>query len=334
MRMNKKVTASMAALLLLTGCTNNDGSKPISQTKTSTNEQNSKKEQAHNNSNKSNNEQQNRSTENQLFISSRNDKLGNTSIPKDLYDFKFKKQNSHSYLYIDENNGSINFYVSDDVKGEHLIHLDKNILFKDNKFIRKDHSDFDSISHLIKLTNGFGGTNMESKIAIDSAYTSFTINNKEIKVKFPEELQLSSKFFVNSANNMVYEISESNIEAVFDITNNKPIFIDGQPVKLQTENGIKSIAFDEKGNVYVLEGGVIGTVDLTVYDKDLNLLSDKYRIPVKNTKFVGLTSGKNGVSLYGVYPSKLNADVQKIELTAPKSFKMIGAVQPIVDKSK
>ncbi|MEH7454016.1 hypothetical protein [Gottfriedia acidiceleris] len=242
-----------------------------------------------------------------------------------MRNLSFGEKASESDLYVDENDDSTRFYILTNLINDEW-DLDYNILVKDGNYNFEDTPFGDDE---VRLTKGF----------IKRDGDTFSINGKELKADIPSELDTySDKDIINSNNNFLYEQSSDwthsdyNIEYVFDINNNKPIFKDGQPVKLEVGEKF-SMAFDENGNVYVLTHEGTGTVGLTVYDKTLNQISDTTYIPVKESANVGMASGKNGVSIYDIYEYELKDYIEKIDITAPKSFEMTGAEQHIIDKS-
>ncbi|GAB6458102.1 hypothetical protein bcgnr5390_61690 [Bacillus luti] len=136
----------------------------------------------------------------------------------------------------------------------------------------------------------------------------FTTNNDS-----PEEF---SCYF--DVKNQILYFTDSKADRSYvyqiDVKTGKPLFKDGKLKYIKSTHEV-NILGDKKGNVFLME--INDNVTIAAYDKNLNPLTEKFTVPVKNPDLSTFTVANDELHFYSAYNYELEPMLELTRVSIP-----------------
>nr|WP_204335820.1 hypothetical protein [Bacillus mobilis] len=227
-------------------------------------------------------------------------------------------------------------YTSDEIKGNRFfVRKEQKLSVKEysvgdptGNTITKDGIPFDehkSRIDLIKTSKGAGALVSDSRT---NKY-EFYLNDKRVaeftdeKGLLPEYLglrdnPLESNKYVDLENKklyVAYQRTDRSYIYQFDMKTGKPLFAKNGDLKEILIGPNMKILGDNNGNIYVMEESE--TVTVTAYDKNLNPLTKKFEVPVKNPALTTFTVTNDELHFWSSYEYELEPMLELTRVSIP-----------------
>ncbi len=152
---------------------------------------------------------------------------------------------------------------------------------------------------------------------------------KEVMNRVPTQTQFphESKVYVDVELKKMYFEEQSNIYQL-DLKSGEPLFENGDMKKIVT-NGSVDIIGDSAGNLYVVQTG--DKVTVSVYNQNLDALTDELEVPVQNPEDVAVTLTADELHIWNVHTYELEPVLELVRLTKQSETNIDSATEDSTD---
>jgi hypothetical protein len=102
---------------------------------------------------------------------------------------------------------------------------------------------------------------------------------------------------------------------VMDLNSGEPLFEDGMPKKIPADGYKVKIIGDGSGNLYVVRYG--SSVNISVYNSDLELIVEPFEVPVTNPGEIAVTLTDDEIHIWDVHWYELEPALELVRLSKP-----------------
>ncbi|AMX82232.1 hypothetical protein GS3922_00115 [Geobacillus subterraneus] len=153
---------------------------------------------------------------------------------------------------------------------------------------------------------GFGGNDSEESVLKFTDVKDF--------YEADDGFEYEQSIYVDMEKKRLFFVYGSSIY-VMDLSTGKPLFEDGKPKNITTDGYQVKIIGDGSGNLYVVGYG--DSVNISVYNSDLDLVMGPFEVPVTDPEDVAVTVTDDEIHIWDVHTYELEPALELVRLSKP-----------------
>lgn len=154
------------------------------------------------------------------------------------------------------------------------------------------------------------------KIYIDNKVVGEFKDDKDVFTTNRDRPEEFSCYF--DVKNQIIYFTDSKADRSYvyqiDVKTGKPLFKDGKLKYIKSTHDV-NILGDKKGNIFLME--INDNVTIAAYDKNLNPLTEKFTVPVKNPDLSTFTVANDELHFYSAYTYELEPMLELTRVSIP-----------------